>query len=369
MEKSVLKIISFAAVISCASLASCLKEDSLKLPFTTYIPVNLNDGWELSTPAQEGVNEAELQKIYRFYHESSDLWQVRSLLVFRNNKLIAESYTKNPDERSRPVPVWSCTKQIMGILTGIAVEQGFIDDIHDHIQKYLPEEISRHPDKGSITIQNLLQMQSGIAFSNDGFNGESNKLLKEAPSGSLDFILGLPAFSRQGEQFHYNDGDPHIISAILQQQTGKTTGDWAKEVLFSKLGMKNYDWAVYKDGITMGGFGIMATPREMARIGSLALNRGNWNGRRIINPAWIDEMTSVKVPKEKVNTDAVSFGYQWWVDESRDIFFMWGKGGQFVIVKPGKNLIMATTADPNDGNAFELGSALNIFDRIDHITN
>jgi CubicO group peptidase (beta-lactamase class C family) len=365
VEKNILKIISFAVIISGASLPSCLKEDNLKLPFKTYIPANLNDDWELSTPAQEGINEVELQNIYKFYHESSDLWQVRSLLVFRNNKLIAESYTKNPTERTQPVPVWSCTKQVMGILTGIAVEQGFIDDIHDNIQKYLPEAISRHPDKGSITIQNLLQMQSGIAFSNDGFNGESNKLLKEMPSNSLDFILGLSAFPRQDKPFNYNDGDPHIISAILQQQTGKTTKDWAKDVLFSKLGMKNYDWAIYKDGITMGGFGIMTTPREMARIGHLILNKGNWNGQQIVNPVWIEEMTSVKVPKEKVNTYAVSFGYQWWVDESREIVFMWGKGGQFVIIKPVKNLVMVTTADPNDGNVFELSSALAIFDRID----
>ena len=367
MEKSILKI-AFAVIISCIALTSCLKEDDLKLPFKTYIPANLSDGWELSTPAQENINEAELQNIYKYYHENSNLWQVRSLLVFRNNKLIAESYTKNPNEITQPVPVWSCTKQVMGILAGIAVEQGFIDNVTDNIQQYLPEEISRYPDKGAITIQNLLQMQSGIAFSNDGFNGESNQLLKEKPSNSLDFVLGLSIYFQQGEQFNYNDGDPHIISAILQQQTGKTTKDWAKEVLFSKLGMKNYDWAVYKDGITMGGFGIMATPREIARIGHLVLNKGNWNGQQIVNSAWIEEMTTTKVPKEKVNTNGTSFGYFWWIDESRDIVFMWGKGGQFVFIKPDKNLIMVATADPNDGNGFELDSALKIFDRIDTIT-
>jgi CubicO group peptidase (beta-lactamase class C family) len=70
-----------------------------------------------------------------------------------------------------------------------------------------------------------------------------------------------------------------------------------------------------------------------------------------------------------VNTYGTSFGYFWWMDESRDIVFMWGKGGQFVFIKPSKNLIMVTTADPNDGHAFELNSALDIFDRIDHITN
>ncbi len=369
MEKIILRIKWLVLLVSCIGLTACLKEDNLKLPFTTYVPVSLDDGWVISPPSQEGIDETELQKIYKYYHESSDLWQVRSLLVFRNNKLVAESYTKNTNEITQPVPIWSCTKQVMGILTGIAMEQGFIDDINDNIQKYLSSEAGFHSDKGVITISNLLKMESGIAFSNDGFNGESNKLLKEIPSNSLDFVLGLPTFCRQGEQFNYNDGDPHIISAILQDQTGKTTKDWAEEVLFSKLGAKNYDWKTYKDGITMGAFGILATPREMARIGHLVLNKGIWYGQEIVSSAWIDEMTSTKVSAGQVNTSGKSFGYYWWIDESRGIVFMWGKGGQFVFIKPGKNLIVVTTADPNDGHVFSIDNALNIFDWIDDITN
>ena len=371
MEKGILKI-SFAVIVSCVVLTSCLKEEDLKLPFNTFVPANLNDSWEISTPAQEGINEAALAQIYQKFHESKDLWQVRSLLVFRNNKLIAESYTKNLAEITQPIAIWSCTKQVTGILTGIAIEQGFIDNVTDPIQKYLPDAIARFPDKSAINLQNLLQMESGIAFENDGFNGESNQLLRQIPSNSLDFVLGLPFHFSSGEKFHYNDGDPHLLSAILQYQTGKTTKDWAEEVLFSKLGMKNYDWAVYKDGITMGAFGIMATPREMARIGHLVLNKGYWNGQQIVNPAWIDEMTSVKVSAEKVNNSGNSFGYLWWIDEERRIVFMWGHGGQHVFIKPAKNLVIVTTADKTDdyGNfGFTLDKALEIIDRIDNITN
>jgi len=134
--------------------------------------------------------------------------------------------------------------------------------------------------------------------------------------------------------------------------------------LFSKINFQNYTWAVYRDGVTMGGFGISTTPREMGRIGQLALNRGYWNGAQIVSSAWIDEM---KVPSNKVNI----FGYQLWVDENRGIAFMWGKGGQFVFVKPSKNLVVVTTADPTDSgdHAFSLEYALGIFDRIDNICN
>ena len=372
MENLILKIKLFVVIISCIFLTSCLKEPDLKLPFTTFVPANLNDGWELSTPSQEGIDETELREIYKFFHESKDLWQVRSLLVFRNNKLVAESYTKNPAEiHSELVPIWSCTKQVTGLLAGIAIEQGFIGDINDPIQKYLPEETARHSDKGTITIKNLLMMGSGIAFENDGFNGESNQLLLEKPSNSLDFILGLPFHFSSGEKFYYNDGDPHIISAILQRRTGKTMKDWADEVLFSKIGFKKYEWAVYKDGITMGAFGISTTPREMSRIGHLVLNKGNWNGQQIVNSAWIEEMTSVKISSEKANFHNNSFGYYWWVDENRGIVFMAGHGGQHVFVKPSKNLVIVTTADKTDDFAkfgFYLDKSSDIVDRIDRIT-
>ena len=320
------------------------------------------------------LNETELQKIYEYYHESKDLWQVRSLLVFRNNKLVAETYTKNPAEiTTQYVPIWSCTKQIMGILTGIAIEQGVIDDIDDPIQKYLPAEIARHPDKGAITLRNLLMMESGIAFENGGFYGESNQLLLQNPSNSLDYILGLSTPYAPGEHFYYKDGDPHLISAILQRQTGKTTKDWAKEVLFSKTGFQNYDWIVYKDGITMGAFGILTTPREMARIGHVALNKGFWNGQQIVNSEWIEEMTTTKIPVGKVNGfGGSSFGYLWWIEESRGMVFMGGHGGQHVFVKPSKNLVIVTTADKTDDYekfGFYIDKAFDIFDRIDKITN
>jgi len=369
MENIILKIKLFTVIAFCIILASCLKEDPLKLPFETYVPKKLNDGWELSTPLQEGIDEVELEKIYRYYHESKDLWQVRSLLVFRNNKLLAESYTKNPEDISQTVPMWSCTKQVTGLLTGIAIEQRIIEDISDNIQKYLPEEITRYPDKATITIQNLLQMESGIAFENSGYNGESNQLLRGIHDNSLEFILGLPVHHAPGEHFYYNDGDPQIISAILQRRTGKTMRDWAKEVLFSKINFQNYTWVTYKDGITMGAFGISSTPREMAKIGHLVLHKGYWNGEQVVSSEWIEEMTSNKVPIERTKSWGKSFGYQWWVDESRGVVFMAGKGGQYVFIKPSKNLIMVTTADPNDEFMFEMDTALDIFDKIDRITN
>jgi len=368
MEKNIIKIVLYFGALLLFS--SCLKEDELKLPFTTYSPKEIYDGWNISMPENESVDGVVLTKIYKDFHENKDLWQVRSLLVFRNNNLIAESYTKNPDDIVEPAAIWSCTKQVTAILTGIAIDKNIIDGVDDKIEKYLPKETEQNADKAKISIENLLTMRSGIAFENDGFNGGSNKLLMEIPDNSLDFVLSLPIYTEQGKEFHYNDGDPHIISAILQKQTGKTTKDWGYDVLFSKLSIKNYDWIVYKDGITMGAFGILATPREMAKIGHLVLNRGLWNGVQIVSPEWINKMIAPKVSAKDVDYYGTTFGYYWWIDESREIIFMNGHGGQFVFVKPSKNLVVVTTAEPNTQgkHQFLYPKAIEIFDEIDKAT-
>ncbi|MCL1968752.1 MAG: hypothetical protein FWF65_04215, partial [Bacteroidetes bacterium] len=70
MENIILKIKLFAVILFCMLLTSCLKQDDLRLPFKTYVPKEINDGWELSTPSKEGIDETELENIYRYYHES-----------------------------------------------------------------------------------------------------------------------------------------------------------------------------------------------------------------------------------------------------------------------------------------------------------
>lgn len=368
MEKNILKFI--LCLLLCAIFQSCLKEDELKLPFTTYMPSELHDGWIVSNPTIEGMDETELKHVYEDFHQNENLWQVRSLLVFRNNKLVAESYTKDVDDITRPTAIWSCTKQVMAILVGIALEDNLIGSIDDPIEKYLPAMAKRYPDKSTIRLSNLLTMRSGINFENDGLNGGSNMLLRQIPDNSLDFILGLPTIHQQGEVFKYNDGDPHILSAILQSQTGKSVKEWARDVLFLKLGMQNYDWIMYKDGITMGAFGMLATPREMAKIGQLVLNKGQWNGGKVVSNQWIREITSTKVSAPKVDYYNKSFGYYWWIDESRGVVFMNGQGGQYVFVKPDKNLLVVTTAEPNTQgkHQFSVNTAFEIFDKIDRIT-
>jgi CubicO group peptidase (beta-lactamase class C family) len=341
--------------------SSCLKEDELKKPFISFTPKELNDGWDLSSPEIEGIDSLKLCEIYRDFHADQDIWQVRSLLVFRNGKLVAESYTKDESDINTPRAMWSCTKQVIGLLTGIALENGLIHSVHDNIAQYLPET-EDFPDKRNITIEQLLTMKSGIDYSNDGLAGHSDDILRQLPDNITRFILGRPLKNLPGEKAFYKDCDPQLVARVIQQTSEEKTSDWAKEVLFDPLEIKNLEWMEYKDGSTLGGFGIMSTPREMSKFGQLVLDSGMYKGNEVVDKSWIKEMTTVRV--EDMYTS--QFCYLWWKDESRNITYMHGHGGQLVCIIPDKNLIVMMTAEVNTQDDFQL-CKFKAFEWIDKI--
>ena len=356
---------SFIFILFTFILSSCLKEEELKRPFESYIPKQINDGWKISDPAAENINPASLTEIYKDFHADENIWQVRSLLVFRNGKLVAESYTKDDNDITTPRAIWSATKQVIGLLTGIAIEKQIIRSINDPISDYLIET-DEYVDKKAITIEDLLTMRSGILYSNDGLEGQTDDILRQLPEKITDFILSRPLKDTPGEKVQYKDCDPQLVSSIIQTNCGKSTSHWASEVLFEKLEIKNLLWDNYKDGITLGGFGILTTPRELAKFGQCVLDSGMWKGIPVVNKDWIKLMTTVRIQ----DIYGYQFGYLWWKDESRGMTFMSGHGGQYVCILPAKNLIVVMTSEVNTQGDFQFGKeAFEWVDRITEIAN
>jgi hypothetical protein len=177
---------------------------------------------------------------------------------------------------------------------GIALEEKLIKSINDPISDYLTET-EEFQDKKDIQIEQLLTMKSGISYSNDGLEGQTDDILRKLPDKITRFILGLPLADEPGEQARYKDCDPQLVSAVIQSQCGKSTSAWAKEMLFDKLEIKNLEWRNYKDGVTLGGFGILTTPREMAKFGQCVLDSGLWKGTTVVPKEWIRQMTTIRV--------------------------------------------------------------------------
>ncbi|MEO1261747.1 MAG: serine hydrolase [Bacteroidota bacterium] len=341
------KIVFFISAILIFS--ACLKEDDPFLPYSGISPQAINDGWEIVPPESVNIDRELLEGIFQKIQEKGDLFQLRSLLVFRDGKLAAENYFKDPNDISTPRPIWSCTKQIVGVLTGKAIEKGAISNIDDSINEYLAEELKNHEDKKSITIEQLLTMRSGIDFDE---TKDVAALLRNEPTNTIDFILNQPMAFSPGEQFSYNSGQTHLVAASLQNSLNRPLEEWADEVLFSKIGFTKYTWLKY-DGYNFGGFGISTTPRELAKMAQLVLNNGKWNGEQIIDSTWIDKMITSQTVTE-ADSD-YSFGYLWWVNEKENLYFMAGSGGQYACVVPDKNMLVVAMSEHDTDGDLEIG--------------
>jgi len=342
------------------TLTSCLKEDSLKKEYIGFKPLNINDGWTLGTALGNQLDSNALNQVYQSVYEDDDIWTVKSLSVFRNGELVAESYFKDELDRTTPQAFWSCTKQVMAVLTGILWDDDKIF-MTDRAEQHLPIPFIGHRDKETITIDDLLSMRSGIGFYNDE---HSDVFRKKEQQSSLDFILGLEMDHAPSSYFNDNDGDPHLLSAVIRNITQVNTDAYANMVLFSKIGLTNYGWEQYIDGITLGGFGILTTPREIAKVGQLVLNKGVWDSTQVVSELWIDDMLSKKSSVPSV--DNIDFGYYWWLNESKGYQFMWGHGGQFVFLIPEKNamVVISSLEQVEDGVELQLDKAMNIVDQI-----
>jgi CubicO group peptidase (beta-lactamase class C family) len=232
--------------------------------------------------------------------------------------------------------------------------------VDDSIGKYLPEYVDIYPDKKGITIRHLLTMNSGISFDN---GNDNDKIRQRKVESSTDYLLGLGLENDPGTKFKDKDSDPQLISAIVQQATGKTLDEFGKEVLFDPLGITNYQWTRYIDGITLGSYGILTNPREMAKVAQCVLDSGKYNNQQVIPEEWLNQMLIPHVPNAH---NDFAFGYLWWIDPGRELFFMWGHGGQHAFILPSKKLLVVITSFPqvDDDIALPVEYLLGYIDRI-----
>ena len=350
-------------ILAIAALSSCIKEDPLNIPFESNVPEEIGDGLDISSPEAEGIDPLVINNVYNDIYDDENLWSLRSFLVFRHGKLVAESYLKDPANITERQLIWSSTKQVLAVVTGVAIDRGIINSLDDPISDYLGDELEGHDEKAGITLKQLITMHSGIDYSNDGIGGETDQLLQGKPDEIVPFILSLPMRNTPGTDFNYNDGDPHLLAAILQKAAGKSLNEWADENLFSRIGIYNLNWVRYKDGTTLGGYGIETTPRELAKLALCIADSGNYKGEQLVPKSWIRDMTAVTSPSTFTSYAA---GYYWWIDTSRGIHFTWGHGGQFAFIIPSEDLVIVATSIPNTQGDYQV-SADEVMPYIDRI--
>ncbi len=163
------------------------------------------------------------------------------------------------------------------------------------------------------------------------------------------YVLDLPVVKEPGEHFEYCNGASYLLSAILQNAAGVRSLEFAEGRLFAPLGITDASWDASPQGVDFGYDALWLTPHDMAKIGWLYLNKGNWNGKQVIPAAWVDASVRGQVT---AGTLAGQYGYQWWVDQ--DHYMAIGSRGQFIFVAPEQGLVAVITSAAYKGQLLKI---------------
>jgi len=302
------------------------------------------DGWQTSTPEEQGISSVKLAEAIEEIQKQNI--PVNSLLIIRNGMMLLDAYFYNPYDGEYPHDLASVTKSIMTTLIGIAAGQGKID-LDKPILSYFPDRTIANLDesKEMITVRNLAGMVNGLE---SGCRAGDEPTIQAMTSTSdwVQHALDRKMVQEPGKLFCYDSPGMHLLSAILQESTGMTALEFARQYLFEPLGIKEATWEGDPQGYTRGWGDLHLKPQDVAKIGFLFLNQGNWDGQQVVPADWVEEAL-----KAQVSAGDDDYGYGWWISDSS--YGAVGRGGQRMYIVPSLDAIVVTT-----GGGFE-------YDQID----
>jgi CubicO group peptidase (beta-lactamase class C family) len=238
------------------------------------------------------------------------------------------------------------------MLTGIVMHEGYIDNVDQKVLGFFPAIAKNVTDENvrNLTLEHLLTMTAG--YNTTTIPQAQVLSQKDASFDTVEHILTYNSIlEKPGRTFSYDSGLPHLLSAIIQETTGISTQEYAQEKLFDPLGITGVTWETDPRGIPLGNTGLMLSPRDMAKLGYLYLNRGQWNGEQIVPAKWVDQSTAKHIETKGLMNAAEDdgYGYFWWMDAYGG-YSAHGYGGQYIFVVPNLKLVAVFTsglADPD----------------------
>ena len=216
---------------------------------------------------------------------------------------------------NEPLPLESITKSITSLVLGIAVRCKEIESIDQCIVGFFPEYRSRMQQGWkTITLRDLLTMRSGILWDEDLRPEPLNPLFRMYKAADVyDYIFAQEVYCRKN--FNYSSANTALLSRIILTTSHMSFSAYADSFLFKPLGIRNYKWTNYANGITNTSAGLSLLPADLLKIGELCLREGRWNENQIVSEQWIREsFTGSTAVKNYLDVDF--YGYSWWINSA-----------------------------------------------------
>jgi CubicO group peptidase (beta-lactamase class C family) len=367
-------------------------ETSTSLPFTVtpmpaptttpygMIPEQIEDGWQTAALADVGIDPVQINQMLAFIYRGDKNGEpltlpdgdpkfenIHAILIVKDGLLVFEEYFYHYSIENRH-NLASVTKSITSLLVGLAIEQGYLEGVGEKVLPYFPEYLPLQQGsewKERITIENLLTMRHGIACDDwdpDSVTYYKHNFENNQPD-TVEATLDLPMETLPGMLYSYCSASTVVLGGVLSKVTGTTIPRFAEQYLFDPLGIGFAAWRSLPGGWTDTCGDLEMRPRDMARLGQLMLQAGNWNGKQIIPADWIDQSIQEHVPLEFNQTWGNGYGYLWWLSDvpiagtSVHSFAASGAGGQVITIFPDLNMVIVITGgnyQNDEGQPFEI---------------
>lgn len=281
---------------------------------------------------------------------------VESIMVVQHGKVVAEHWMGEgkPDV---PHVLWSVSKSFTSTAVGFAVAEGKLN-VTDKVISFFPDDLPENVSENlkNMEIRHLLTMTCGQDVEVRSVHNKENNT-----SWVKAFLAG-PVTHEPGTYYVYNSLGTYMLSAIVQKVTGEKVVDYLKPRLFEPLHITDTQWDESPEGINCGGWGLHLKTEDLAKMGLFLLQKGKWNGEQLLPQSWVETATSAVVPSvpsdvrpeeaektlSKETSDWVQgYGYQFWRCR-HNCFRADGAHGQYIIVMPDKDAVVAVTANLDD---------------------
>lgn len=294
-----------------------------------------------SAPSKEKVSEKQLKKFYKAIDRSG--LDFHSIQILRNGKVVSEKWWDGYSPSENHIQ-YSCSKTFTSVAIGLAKEEGLLS-LDDKVISYFPDELPEdlQSDFEKLTIEHLLTMTTG----------QKKNPPRKGDTWISDFF-NTPIEKEPGSYFKYNSSATFLLSAIIQKVSGEKLIDYLQSRLFQPLGIQNIYWEEGPHGINAGGWGLYLKTEDMAKFGQLFLQNGVWNGQQLLPKAWVEKSSSKQIDSYPIGKPDMAgdehsdwtqgYGYQMWLGR-HNTYYAFGAKGQFIIVIPNKNAVVAVTAN------------------------
>jgi CubicO group peptidase (beta-lactamase class C family) len=277
-----------------------------------------------------------------------------AFVVVRDGAIACEWYG-NGGAQGRPAAAFSISKTVTSLLLARAVAEGKLGSLTDPITEHVPSLAARDPRFAAITLADLVDMRSGIAFVEAlSFPWVNN----DPPEVYYATDLARTAIERtriEGPpgRFVYNDYAPNLLGLALEGGYGVRSTAAPMQALWSDLGAETAAlWTVDDHGFAWHESGLVATARDLARVGQLMLDDGKVGSRQVAPLAFLARSTEPVGRARATEFAGVALGYRngWWIPADDELLAMGAHGQIMLVSRAGRTVIVRLGSDGHDGS-------------------